>query len=130
MDPASLMFHGAVVGIHTGPRVRRHVLLGQWLPIYMKETQRKRPPDQFHFVECVADNAQIAESYVAKQLPRDTRELSFAEYASIEKLYTLVPVTKYASENDCYATAYRRLSAPQSPQQHQHQHQHQHQRRR
>jgi len=108
MSRLDLVYHDAVIGIHRGPRLNRHVLLGGWHPIYMEEKQPKLPRKQFKFVRCVSRTPTEANRYLTRQPPLDTRVLSPAEYAHIEENYNLVPVTRYASENDCFAITYEK----------------------
>lgn len=76
--------------------------------MYMQEKQPKLPRKEFLFVRCVAKNPKEANRYVTKQPPLDTKVLSPAEYAYVESNYTLVPVSCFASENDCFAVTYEK----------------------
>ena len=108
MSYTEYLYHDAIIGIYSGSRLRRHVLLGDWHPIYMQEKQKCRAPRQFRFVLCKAKNSEKPHSYVATQPPLDTRVLSPAEYAMIQRHYSLISVTQFASENDCFAVTYEK----------------------
>ena len=48
-----LKYYNAVVAVHSSPVRRTFVLLADWLPVHMNETQNRAVPSSFAFYRCV-----------------------------------------------------------------------------
>ena len=108
-----------VVAVHVGPTLRTHVVLADWLPVYMHETQEKTVPHKVQFFRCVPairlahrpvhGSVQCQAPHGAKHgrrhssAPIDTHVLTAAQVVLLREYFQLVPVTTCASENDVRA---------------------------